>query len=400
MTDALFPMPRAAGCPFDPSPELRRRIEEEPVSQARLWDGSTPWLVTRYADVRALLADPRVSVDVAQPGFPHTNAVSKARDAYMKTLMQMDAPEHVAQRRLLISDFTIKRMEALRPRIQRIVDDLIDEMLAGPNPVDLVEAFALPVPSLVICELLGVPYTDRAFFHRVARTLVMDEPDPEQAIAASEELNAYLEELVDRRNAEPGDDVISRLAVEQYRTGVMTRREIATIGQLLLVAGHDTTATMISLGTAALLAHPDQLRQIRDGGDPALVANAAEELLRYLSITHTEARRVARADIEIGGRLIREGEGVIGVKSIANRDPSAFPEPDTLDVRRKARHHVAFGFGAHQCLGQSLTRVELQVVYGTLYRRIPTLALAVPLDELTFKPDAIFYGVRELPVTW
>ncbi|MFD8530036.1 cytochrome P450 [Streptosporangium canum] len=396
----MFPMARATGCPFDPSPELSRRLEDAPVSRVRLWDGSTPWMVTRYADVRALLADPRVSVDVARPGFPHTNAVSKARDAHMKTLMQMDAPEHIAQRRLLTSDFTIRRMEALRPRIQRIVDDLIDEMLAGPNPVDLVEAFALPVPSLVICELLGAPYTARDLFHRVSRTLVMDEPDPEQAMAASEELNAYLEDLVDKKNAEPGDDVFSRLAVEQYRTGAMTRREIATAGQLLLVAGHDTTATMIALGTTALLAHPDQLRAVRGDDDPALAANAAEELLRYLSITHTEARRVAREDLEIGGRLIRKGEGIIVVKSVANRDPSAFPDPDTLDVRRKARHHVAFGFGAHQCLGQSLARVELQVVYSTLYRRIPTLALAVPLEQLTFKENAVFYGVRELPVTW
>jgi cytochrome P450 len=166
------------------------------------------------------------------------------------------------------------------------------------------------------------------------------------------------------------------------------------------VAGHDTTATMIALGTTALLAHPDQLGAVRDGGDPALVANAVEELLRYLSITHTEARRVAREDLEIGGRLIRKGEGIIVVKSIANRDPSAFPGPDILDVHRKARHHVAFGFGAHQCLGQPLARVELQVVYGTLYRRIPTLALAVPLEQLTFKENAVFYGVRELPVTW
>ncbi|MGV9779515.1 cytochrome P450 [Streptosporangium sp. NPDC003464] len=395
----LFPMARAARCPFDPAPELGRRIREAPVSRVRLWDGSTPWMVTRYADARAVLADPRVSVDVAEPGFPHTNAVSKARDAQMKTLMQMDAPEHIAQRRLMTADFTIKKMEALRPRIQQIVDDLIDEMLAGPNPADLVEAIALPVPTLVICELLGVPYDDRAFFQRVAGALVMDEGDPAQAMAASEELNVYLDALVDSKNAEPGDDVLSRLAVEQYRSGAMTRREISTMGQLLLVAGHDTTASMIALGTAALLAHPEQLAAVRDG-DPALAASAVEELLRYLSITHTEARRVAREDLEIGGRLIRKGEGIIVVKSIANRDPSAFPAPDTLDVRRKARHHVAFGYGAHQCLGQSLARVELQVVYGTLYRRIPTLAPAVPLEQLTFKHHAVFYGVRELPVTW
>lgn len=396
----LFPMARAAGCPFDPAPELSRRAEQAPVSRVRLWDGSVPWLVTRYEDVRALLADPRVSVDAAQPDFPHTNAVTKARDAHMKTLMQMDAPEHTAQRRLLTPEFTANKMEALRPRIQQIVDDAIDRMLAGPNPVDLVEALALPVPSQVICELFGVPYADHAFFQGAARTLVMDEPDTEQAMTAAGELNAYLEELVVKKNAQPGDDVLSTLAVNQFRTGAMTPHEIAVLGQLLLIGGHATVASMIALGTLALLAHPDQLRTVRDSDDPALVANTVEELLRYLSITHTEARRVARDDLEIGGQLIRAGKGIIAVRSTANRDPSAFPDPDTLDVRRKARHHIAFGYGRHQCLGAPLARVELQVVYRTLYRRVPSLALAAPLEELAFNEHAIFYTVRELPVTW
>jgi cytochrome P450 len=389
MTEALFPAARAAGCPFDPAPELSR-----PVSRVKLWDGTTPWLVTRYADVRAALADPRVSVDVTQPGFPHTNAVSKARDLQMTTLMQMDAPEHIAQRRLLTPHFTVRKIEDMRPRIQRIVDDLIDRVLAGPNPVDLVQAFALPVPSLVICELLGVPYTDRSFFRSVAQSLVMDAADPGEAMAASEELNAYLEDLVVARRIDPGDDILSELAT----TAGMTKREIATIAQLLLVAGHDTTASMIALGTAALLANPSQLKAVRE--NPDLAFNAVEELLRYLSITHTEARRVAREDLEVGGTLIREGEGIIVVKSTANRDPLAFPDPDVLDVGRKARHHVAFGYGAHQCLGQSLARVELQVVYSTLYRRIPDLTLALPLDQVKFNENAVFYTVDELPVTW
>ncbi|MFI0466089.1 cytochrome P450 [Saccharopolyspora sp. 5N102] len=399
-TTPMFPMARARGCPFDPAPELSGLAERAPVSRVRLWDGSTPWLVTRYADVRALLVDPRVSVDVAQPGFPHTNAVSKARDAEMKTLMQMDAPEHTAQRRLLTPEFTSKKIEALRPGIQRIVDELVDALLAGPKPVDLVEALALPVPSQVICELLGVPYADRDFFQEVARTLVMDESDPLRAVAASEELNAYLEELVVAKDGEPGEDLLSKLAVEHYRTGEMTRREIAVLGQLLLVAGHDTTASMIALGTVALLTNPEQFHAVRDSDGPALVANTVEELLRYLSITHTEARRVAREDLEVGGRTIRAGEGIIAVKSTANRDPAAFPDPDALDVHRKARHHIAFGHGAHHCLGHALARVELQVVYGTLYRRVPTLQLAVPPEQLVFKQDAVFYGVRELPVTW
>ncbi|WP_409181659.1 cytochrome P450 [Amycolatopsis sp. VS8301801F10] len=380
-----FPMARAAGCPFDPAPGLTKRA---PVSRVRLWDGSEPWLITRYADVRAVLADSRVSVDVAQPGFPHTNAVSKARDARMKTLMQMDPPEHTVQRRLLAPEFTVRKMAALRPRVQELVDGLLDRMLAGPNPADLVEAFALPLPSLVICELLGVPYADRDFFQGVARTLVMDDPDPARAVAASEELNAYLEDLVAAKAAEPGDDLLSKL----QQRGAMTSREIAVLGQLLLVAGHDTTAAMIALGTAVLLTHPEQFRDA--------TADPVEELLRYLSITHTEARRVALADLEIGGQLIRAGEGIIAVKSTANRDPLAFPDPGRFDVRRSARHHVAFGYGRHLCLGAPLARVELEVAYSALRRRIPTLELAAPLDRLEFKENAIFYSVRELPVTW
>ncbi|MFC3453339.1 cytochrome P450 [Amycolatopsis speibonae] len=395
-----FPMARAADRPLDPAPELTRLAEGDPVSRVRLWDGSTPWLITRHEDVRAVLADPRVSVDATQPGFPHTNAVSKTRDTRMKTLMQMDAPDHTVQRRLLTPEFTVKKMAALRPRIQLIVDDLLGELLAGPRPVDLIEAFALPVPSRVICELLGVPYADRAFFQEVARTLVMDESDPGQALAAGEQLNAYLEDLVARKDARPGDDLFSMLAVERFRTGAMTSREIATLGQLLLVAGHDTIAGMITLGTIALLTHPDQLRVLRDGDDPAVVAGAVEELLRYLSITHTEARRVAREDLEIGGRRIRAGDGIIAVKSTANRDHSAFPEPDALDVRRDARHHLAFGYGRHLCLGAPLARVELQVVFSTLFRRVPTLKPATPPNELVYDENAIFYTAREFPVTW
>ncbi|MBB1159944.1 cytochrome P450 [Amycolatopsis dendrobii] len=357
--EETFPMARAPRCPFDPAPGLTTR---PPVSRVRLWDGSEPWLITRHADVRAVLADPRVSADVAQPGFPHTNAISKARDARMKTLMQMDPPEHTAQRRILAPEFTVRKMAALRPRIQRLADDLLDGMLAGPNPADLVEAFAAPLPSLVIRELLGVPCADRDFFQSVARTLVMDDPDPTRAVTASQELNAYLEGLVATEAAEPG--LLSKLPVEQREA--MSPRSIAVLGQLLLVAGHDTTAAMIALGTAVLLTHPEQFSD---------VSGPAEELLRYLSLTHTEARR-------------------------ANRDPLVFPDPGRFDIRRSARHHLAFGYGRHLCLGAPLARVELEVAYATLRRRVPTLTLAAPLDRLEFKENAIFYSVRELPVTW
>ena len=394
-----FPLARGR-CPFDPPPELGRIQREEPVTRVRLWDGSTPWLVTRYDDVRQVLADPRISADSDHPGYPAQSAGMRARRRRAKAFISMDDPEHAEQRRLLQPSFMVKKMQALRPRIQAIVDDLIDEMLAGPKPADLVAAFALPLPSLVICELLGVPYADRAFFHRVSRVLVSRDTTPDDALAATEELLAYLGDLVDQKNADPGEDLISRLAVGQLRTGAMTREQIASMGQLLLVAGHETTANMIALGTVALLQHPEQLAELRDAEDPQLIVNAVEELLRYLTITHSGRRRVAREDVEVGGRLIRAGEGVIAAGDIANRDATAFPAPDDLDLHRKARHHVAFGYGVHQCLGQPLARVELQVVYGTLYRRVPTLALARPIEELRFKHDMAVYGVHELPVTW
>jgi cytochrome P450 len=403
MTDTLwdvpaFPMKR--GCPFDPPPELSRLRAESPVSKVRLWDGSTAWLIAGYDDQRAVLSDPRFSADVTRPGYPHTTAATAARRKHSRTFISMDNPEHDVYRRMLTGNFVVKRVEALRPRVQQIVDDLIDDMLGGTPPIDLVAAFALPVPSLVICELLGIPYRDHAFFQRCSRALISNLSTPEQAITAADELKDYLARLVDAKDREPAEDVLSRLVVEQLRTGGMTRSEIADMAVLLLVAGHETTANMIALGTLTMLQHPNQLAELREADDPKLVANAVEELLRYLNITHSGRRRVAIEDVEVGGQLIKAGEGVIAANDSGNRDENAFPDPDLLDIHRQARHHVAFGYGIHQCLGQPLARVELQVVYGTLYRRIPTLRLAVPLEEVNFKHDMLVYGVHELPVSW
>jgi cytochrome P450 len=400
MTETVSAFPMTRKCPFDPPPELGRMQHEAPISRVKLWDGSTPWILTRYDDVRDMLKDPRVSVNSDLPGYPHVSEGAAARRNRAKAFINLDDPDHATQRRLLTSDFMVKKMEALRPRIQQIVDGLIDDMVAGPQPADLVEAFALPVPSLVICELLGVPYADRDFFHRISRTIIARSTGPAEAVAATDELLGYLGDLVDKKKDAPADDVLSRLAVEQLGTGAMTREQIANMGLLLLVAGHETTANMIALGTAALLENPAQLAMVRESDDPKLIANAVEELLRYLNITHSGRRRVALEDIEIGGQLIREGEGIIGANDIANRDETAFPDADSLDVERKARHHVAFGYGVHQCLGQPLARVELQVVYSTLYRRLPNLALAKPLEELDFKHDMVVYGLHSLPVTW
>ncbi|MEU9339956.1 cytochrome P450 [Streptomyces sp. NPDC048278] len=392
-----YPMPRAAGCPFDPPPGLYDRQRERPLSRVRVWDGSSPWLVTRHADQRALLADPRVSAVADTPGYP--SAVPLPPGAVRRAFIAMDDPEHATHRRMLTSRFAIRRVEAMRPAVQRIVDGLIDDMLAGPNPTDLVEALALPLPSLVICELLGVPYGDHGLFQECSKGIISRTATPEERTAAHGELSGYLDELMGRKLAEPGDDLLSTLA-ERVRAGELTRQEAAEMGKLMLIAGHETTANMIALGTLTLLEHPDQLALLRDTDDPRLIVSAVEELLRYLTITHNGRRRVVLEDIEISGRTIRAGEGLILANDIGNRDPDVFPDPDRLDLARDARRHVAFGFGVHQCLGQPLARLELQVVYGTLYRRIPTLRRAVPLDAVPFKHDALVYGVHELPVSW
>ncbi|MER5625139.1 cytochrome P450 [Streptosporangium sp. NPDC002544] len=391
-----YPMARAAGCPFDPPPTLRAKQQEGPLAKVRLWDGSTPWLVTRYAEQRALLADPRVSADVTRPGYPSSAPVN---DSSKVSFILMDDPEHARLRRMVTAPFAIRRVAALRPAVQKIADDLIDDMLAGPKPVDLVEAFALPVPSLVICELLGVPYADHDFFQDNSKTVIKRDATPEQRSAALGRLAGYLNDLLGEKLTNPGDDMLSGLT-ERIRTGELSRQEAARMGVLLLIAGHETTANMIALGTLALLEHPDQLALLRDSGDERLVASAVEELLRYLHITHNGRRRVALEDIEIAGRLIRAGDGLILANDIGNRDPEAFPDPDRLDIQRDARRHMAFGFGVHQCLGQSLARLELQIVYSTLYRRIPTLRSAADLDQIPFKHDGSVYGVYELPVTW
>ncbi|GAA1578201.1 cytochrome P450 [Kribbella hippodromi] len=399
MSVPVYPMTRATGCPFDPPPQLRDLQDEAPLVKVQVFD-RTAWLVTRYADQRKLLADPRLSSDVGKPGYP--NSVARPLKSDEDTgigFILMDDPEHSRLRRMVTAPFMIKRVEAMRPRVQEIVDELIDDLLAGPKPVDLVTAFALPVPSLVICRLLGVPYEDHDFFQQNSKTLIRTSASVEERTEARNNIGRYLNELMGEKLANPQDDLLSGLA-ERVKAGELTRRDAAGIGVLLLIAGHETTANMIALGTLALLEHPDQLAVLRETEDPKLVAGAVEELLRYLNITHNGRRRAVLEDIEFAGEVLKTGDGVIFPNDLGNRDADAFPDPDRLDVTRDARHHIAFGFGVHQCLGQPLARMELQVVYSTLYRRIPTLRRAVGLDEIPFKHDGAVYGVYSLPVTW
>ncbi|WP_328323660.1 MULTISPECIES: cytochrome P450 [unclassified Streptomyces] len=390
---------RAAGCPFDPPPEMAGLLSSEPISKVTLWNGATAWYVTRHADQVALLRDERISADNRRPSYPSFSAGSEATRAHNRTFITMDEPEHNEQRKRFTGDFTIKRTQALRDRIERIIGELLDEMEKAGPPADLVTSFALPLPSLVICELLGVPYEDHGFFQRASAVIVDTRSSAQDALDASQELVDYLGDLVQKKAEHPGDDLLSRLAADYLVTGISTRDECAKQARLLLVAGHETTANMIALGTCALLQNPEQLAAVRDGS-PQRVAGAVEELLRYLSITHLGRRRVATEDIEVGGQLIRAGEAVICATDVANRDPEVFEEPGRLDIDRQARRHLAFGSGPHQCLGQNLARVELQLAYPALLRRLPGLRLDRPLDEINFRTDMAVYGVHELPVAW
>ncbi|MFL5994881.1 MAG: cytochrome P450 [Streptomyces sp.] len=395
-----FPMPRAAGCPFAPPPAMMKLHAEEPVSRVRLWDGSVHWLVTRYEDQRALYGDRRLSVDTTRPGFPYLNEAFRETAAKNPpSFLNMDDPDHARIRRMVTGAFAVKRIEAMRPAVQRMTDDLIDEMLAGPKPVDLVEALTLPLPSLVICELLGVPYEDHDFFQANSKVGLRRDVTAEAVRAAFGEIYQYLSGQIDAKLSDPAGDMLSELAA-RVRAGDLTHHDATMLGVLLLGAGHETSANMLALGILAFLEHPDQLAVVRDTDDPKVLASAADEMLRYLTVVHNGQRRLALEDLEIGGRSIRADEGVIMPGATGNWQADVFPDPERLDVRRDARRHMAFGFGIHQCLGQPLARLELQVVYHTVFRRIPTLRRAADLDKIPFKDDGIVYGVYELPVTW
>ncbi|MER5478654.1 cytochrome P450 [Streptomyces sp. NPDC002734] len=396
-----YPMEREARCPFAPAATVRGMTREDAVGKVRIWDGSTPWFVTRHADQRALLNDPRLSIDEKRPGYPHmTRSRAASAPHHPALITNTDPPEHTRLRRTVNAPFMVKRVEALRPRIQEVLDGLIDDMLAGPRPADLVQAIGLPVPTLVITEILGAPYEDHEFFQTTSHVLISHDSTPEEAQEAGRALGGYLGDLFARKMASPGDDVMSEMA-GRVKAGEMSPEEAVTMSTAILIAGHETSASMISLGTLALLRNPGQLELLREhGDDPRFVAGAVEELLRYLTIVHSGIRRIAEEDIAVRDTVVKAGDGVIFELAGANWDPEAFPEPERLDLRRPARHHHAFGYGAHQCLGQSLARVELQVVYGTLYRRIPTLALAVPFEEVPFAMEGVAYGLRSLPVTW
>ncbi|NGO73692.1 cytochrome P450, partial [Streptomyces boncukensis] len=385
-------------CPYRlPEPYNRLREAGGSLHRATLYDGRQTWVVTGYETARALLADPRLSVDQSNPGFP---AISPRLDGVGEIeppFGGLDPPRHGDRRRKVTKDFTVRRIRAMRPDIERIVHGFLDDMIASGPPADLVSQFALPVPAQVICRILGVPPADREFFQDTSARL-MQADSGQETLAVLGELGGYLGGLIDdaRRERRPG--LLGDLVADHLEQGTATPEELVGTAILLLVAGHETTASMTSLSVITLLDHPEQLAALR--ADPSLTPGAVEELLRYLTIADAPGGRVATSDIEIDGHHIKAGEGVIIVFSVTNRDGAAFPEPDTFDIRREARHHLAFSYGIHQCLGQNLARLELEVILTALFDRLPSLRLAVPADRLELHPATAVQGVAELPVTW
>ncbi|MBW5486774.1 cytochrome P450 [Streptomyces bambusae] len=395
MTETVA-FPQSRSCPYHPPQGYRPWRDARPLSRATFYDGRRVWVVTGHAEARALLSDDRLSSDRDNEAFPMPSARFEGVRIRSAALIGVDDPEHNVQRRMLIPSFSVKRTAALRPWIQRTVDTLIDDMVAKGSSAELVGAFALPVPSMVICGLLGVPYEDHEFFQEQSRRLLRG-PLPSDVETARERLDGYLRDLIERKRATPGEGLLDELVQERVESGELDVEELVSLAAVLLIAGHETTANMISLGVFTLLRHPERLAELR--ADPALMPAAVEELMRFLSIADGMLR-VATQDIEIGGEVIRKDDGVLFPVSVINRDESVYAAPDTLDWRRSARHHVAFGFGIHQCLGQNLARAELEIALGTLFARLPGLRLAAPAEEIPFKPGDTIQGMVELPVAW
>lgn len=403
MTETVvFPQDRT--CPYRPAPAYLPLAAQKPLAQVALYDGRRVWAITSRDVARRLLIDPRISSDRTNPAWPMMFAsiaatVGDVQQKVMKVvtaLVGVDGAVHNARRKLLIPSFTTRRVNALRPKIQEIVDRQLAELVAAGPPADLIPAFAGPVPVTVLYRLMGIPDGDHEYFEEKSHQLAAG-PD---ANAAYDELMAYMADLIARSRRHPGDSVLDDLVenAAERGTGGEAGEELVSTLVLQVAGGHGTTGTMISLSTFVLLQHPERLAELR--ADPSLLPTAVDELLRVLSIPDGVSR-LAVADIEVEGTTIRKGDGVFFITSLINRDEDVHEEPDSLGWHRTtARDHVSFGFGAHQCLGQNLARVTMEIALGTLLERLPGLRLAVPAEEIPFNPTAGFQVLTELPVAW
>ncbi|WP_198541279.1 cytochrome P450 [Parafrankia soli] len=395
-TPPAFPLPRT--CPFAPPPDYARLRDGQPAFQVRLPTGALAWVVSRYADVRALLADPQVSADARHPSFPAMGVGERETAARNRPFIRTDPPDHTRIRRMLQAEFTARRVRDMVPGLTAFAESLVDEMIATGPPVDLVSVFANRMSTATVLNLMGVPTDNLEFFRDVTRISGGRGSTAEEAQAALGNMFRMFNELIDRRLTEPGEDLLSRLVVNHLATGAVNRQELMSTIGITIVAGRETTTSMIALGTAVLLENPDLVTALR--ADPALLGPTVEELLRLLSVADSIPLRVATADLDVGGVRVPAGDGLILLLAGANHDPGVFPDPERFDPHRTNRHHVAFGFGIHQCIGASLARAELEISYEVLLRRLPDLRLVVPVAELELRNDSATFGVEAMPVAW
>ncbi|MER5641548.1 cytochrome P450 [Kitasatospora sp. NPDC002227] len=391
-----FPFERTS--PLHPCPHYARLREEAALTAVRMPSGDVGHLVTRYEDVRSVLSDPRFSrAATMADGAPRYGPAPQK----FKTLLNMDDPEHSRVRRLVSREFTVRRVAGLRPRIQEYTDRLLDEMAATPGrEIDLVKAVAFPLPVLMICELLGVPFEDREQFAEWSDAfMAITARSVEEILAAQRALYVYLSGLIVAKREKPGQDLLSALTqISDSDDGRLSEEELTFLGVSLLLAGHETTANAIGNSMLALLTHPEQLEILRK--EPELMPGAVEELLRLFPPGDETLLRIALEDVEVGGSLVRAGEAVLPSLGSANRDERHFESSEVFDVRRQQVDHMTFGQGAHYCLGSGLARAELQIVIESLITRFPTLRLNAKLEEIPRHTGRLVHGVSRLPVAW
>lgn len=393
-----WPFPRT--CPMSPPSQLAA-AREEPALAVRLPAGAVDsrlaWLVTRHADVKQALMDPRLSADETLPGAPVRIQIPPGERA--SSFLRMDNPEHGRLRSLITSDFTARRSRLLEPDIKRLIDDLLDGMeTSQDNSTDLCEAFSSRLPSLVIARLLGVPEESNHFFVDVTRrTLATD--NFEKSYAAYQEMTAFLTELAEQKAARPADDLMSRLASEHLASGAITLDELVGIARLVLVAGHETTTNQIALSTLSLLLDGELRSEVfRD--DAKLLPQYIEESVRFWSISQDAIVRLVVEDLELGGVSMAAGDAVVISIPAGNHDETVFPDPGRVDVHRDSSDHLQWGSGPHFCLGAPLARLELELALKELFARFPTLRLGCDRDNIPFRRNTVFYGLTALPVTW
>ncbi|SCE99845.1 cytochrome P450 family protein [Micromonospora mirobrigensis] len=390
-----------AANPYPSFARLRADAPVCPVSSPRF----DQYLITRYDDARAALVDPRLSKDLYGPEQYYLKIFGPNSEALNRNMLNADPPEHTRLRRMISQAFAPRRIEALRPRVAQIVDDLLDKIVPR-GESDLMRDFAIPLPMIVISELLGIPPADHdrvLDWTQVIRTSGSSRRSPQEERAAVQEaqlrLHHYLAGLVAAKREQPADDIVSALIDACDQEGKLSEAELVTTTFLLLFAGHQTTADFLGNAVVALLTHPDQLDLLRDR--PELLPSAVEELLRFDGPLPVASPRIATEDLEYQGRRIPAGSLVGVVINAANHDPGHFVDPDRLDLRRVRGPHLGFGYGVHYCLGVSLARMEARIGIGALLRRLPGLRLGVPVDELRRLPAASpFRGLLELPVTF